>query len=126
MNCWRRTKLLFAFLFLVLPSYSRAQEPADAPIHAVIDIKHADLTVAPVSANWPSYNGDYTGRRFSILSQITPANVSTLKAQWVFHAPRADMLEVTPVVVNGVMFITSANDAYAADARTGRTIWHYS
>jgi len=92
----------------------------------VIDVTHKDLLVAPVAANWPSYNGDYTGRRFTSLSQITPSNVETLRAQWVFHAAKSDSLEVTPVVVNGVMFVTAANDAYAVDARTGRPIWHHA
>ncbi len=115
----------FAFL-LCFANSTRAQGQSDTPISAIIDIKHSDLIVSPVASNWPSYNGDYTGRRYTSLSQITPANVESLRAQWVFHVPRADMLEVTPVVVNGIMFVTSANDAYALDARTGRTIWHYS
>lgn len=80
----------------------------------------------PILSNWPSYNGDESGRRFSGLDQITPQNVSSLRAQWVFHAPNSNSLEGTPVVENGVMFVTSANDAYALDARTGRIIWHYS
>jgi alcohol dehydrogenase (cytochrome c) len=103
-----------------------AQAPADAPVAATLDVSRVDLLVSPVAANWPSYNGDYTGRRYSALNQITRANVEQLRAQWVFHAPNSDILEVTPVVVNGIMFITAANDAYAVDARTGRTIWHYS
>jgi alcohol dehydrogenase (cytochrome c) len=103
-----------------------AQAPADAPIATTLDVGRADLLLSPVGANWPSYNGDYTGRRYSSLKQITLGNVDQLRAQWVFHAPNSDILELTPVVVNGVMFITAANDAYAVDARTGRTIWHYS
>lgn len=75
--------------------------------------------------NWPTYHGDYTGRRYSGLSQITPANVSRLAAQWVFHSPNSDNLEGTPIVVDGLLFMTSANDAFALDARTGRTVWHY-
>src|SRR2546430_17068413 len=43
-----------------------------------------------------------------------------------FHAPNSNSLEVTPVVFDGLMFVTSANDAYALDAQTGRVIWHYS
>ena len=43
----------------------------------------------------------------------------------MFHSSNSNRLEVTPVVVNGVMFVTSANDTYALDARTGRTIWHH-
>jgi alcohol dehydrogenase (cytochrome c) len=110
----------------LLPCFANAQAGQDSPEATFIDVSHADLSVAPPAANWPSYNGDYTGRRFSGLSQITPANVNQLRAQWVFHVRNSDSLEVTPVVVNGVMFVTAANDAYALDAQTGRTIWHAS
>lgn len=82
--------------------------------------------VAPTNANWPSYNGDYSGRRFTGLAEITPHNVGKLQAQWVFHSPNSTNLEGTPVVANGVLFMTSANDALAIDARTGRLIWRYS
>jgi alcohol dehydrogenase (cytochrome c) len=89
-----------------------------------IDVRPADLAAHPPGANWLSYNGDFTGRRYSSLSQITPDNVGQLRTQWVFHARNSDRLEVTPVVINGTMFVTSANDTYALDARTGRVIWH--
>ncbi|HEY7212278.1 MAG TPA: PQQ-dependent dehydrogenase, methanol/ethanol family [Bryobacteraceae bacterium] len=92
----------------------------------VLNVTPADLSIAPVGAHWPSYNGDYSGRRFSSLAQITRQNVGSLRAQWVFHAQNSSNLEVTPVVADGVMFVTAANDAFALDARTGRTIWHYS
>lgn len=76
--------------------------------------------------DWPTYNGDYTGRRYSGLVQITPANVGQLRAAWVFHSRNAGTLEVTPVVINGVMYITASNDAYALDAQDGQLLWHYS
>ena len=98
----------------------------DSTVAAIINVTHADLSAAPPTANWLSYNGDYTGRRYTKLDQITPANVGQLRAQWVFHVRNSDSLETTPVVVNGVMFVTAANDAYALDAQTGRTIWHAS
>ncbi len=75
--------------------------------------------------NWPSYNGDYTGRRFTGLTQITPANASQLQAQWVFHSHNAGTLEATPLVVDGVMYMTGSNDAYAIDAVTGKLLWHH-
>jgi alcohol dehydrogenase (cytochrome c) len=82
--------------------------------------------VAPPGANWPSYNGDYSGRRFSALSQINSANVAQLRAQWAFHGKASSDLEVTPVAVDGILFISAANDVYAVDARDGRTLWHYA
>ena len=93
---------------------------------ASIDITSSDLLVSPVGANWPSYNGDYSGKRFSSLAQITRDNVSSLRAQWVFHSPNSNNLQGTPIVADGLLFMTSANDAYALDAATGRTLWHYA
>ena len=90
------------------------------------ELHGADLLVSPSNANWPSYHGDYTGRRYSALDQITPQNVGQLRAQWVFHSRNSNNLEGTPLVANGLMFMTSANDAFALDARTGRLIWHYA
>ena len=91
-----------------------------------IDVSHEDLVVQPPAANWSSYNGDYTGRRYSALAQINAGNVGQLRAQWVFHAQNTDRLEVTPIVIDGTMFVTAANDAFALDAQTGRVVWHYS
>jgi alcohol dehydrogenase (cytochrome c) len=97
----------------------------DGPISTLLDVEPAELR-SPAAANWLSYHGDYTGRRYTALREIDPSNVGQLRAEWVFHATGADDLEVTPVVVNGVMFLTAQNDAFALDARTGREIWHYS
>jgi alcohol dehydrogenase (cytochrome c) len=115
-----------AILCGVFAAGSYAQGPTDSAVAASINISEADLNISPAGANWPSYNGDYTGRRYSGLDQITASNINELRAQWVFHAAGTGSLEVTPVAVNGVMFVTAANDAYALDARTGRTIWHSS
>lgn len=105
---------------------AQAQTPGNVSVSTSIQVTSEALAAQPVSANWLSYNGDYTGRRFSSLAQITPKNVEQLRAQWVFHAPNSNSLEVTPVVYDGLMFVTSANDAFALDAQTGRVIWHYS
>jgi alcohol dehydrogenase (cytochrome c) len=126
-----RCAILAAAACLVLPSLSprltRAQTPpTQNSVSAEIDVDPDDLAVKPAAANWPSYNGDYTGRRYSALNQITPENVGQLRAQWVFHLPRSSELEVTPVVIDGIMLVTAANDAYAVDARTGRQIWHHT
>ena len=93
------------------------------PVSAKVDVNQSDLLAKPVGANWTSYNGDYTGQRYSSLSQINRDNVDRLRAQWVFHSSNSQFLEVTPVVINGVMYVTSANDAYALDARTGGVLW---
>jgi alcohol dehydrogenase (cytochrome c) len=83
-------------------------------------------TQAGTQENWPTYNGDYTGRRFTGLTQITPQNARHLQAQWVFHARTPGVLEATPVVVDGIMYFTGSNDAFALNAQTGQLLWHYA
>lgn len=109
---------------VLLPAGSASSDKNSLSIN--IDVPPEELLVKPVGANWPSYNGDYSGRRFSSLKQINKDNVGQLRADWVFHAPNSSALEVTPVVHEGLMFVTSANDAYALDAQMGRVVWHYS
>ncbi len=109
-----------------LGSAVAAAQEREAPVSVNLDVPPPQLLVAPPAQDWPSYNGDYTGRRYSQLDQITPENVHRLRAQWVFHSPNSSDLEVTPVEIGGVMYVTSSNDAFALDARTGRVVWHYS
>jgi len=121
MNLWRTTALALASI----PNcFIAAQENRGASIF--IDVAPAELQSRSLDANWLTYNGDYSGRRYSTLSQINVNNVVQLRAEWVFHAANSDRLEVTPVVVGGIMFATAANDTFALDARDGRTIWHHS
>ncbi|HEY6180764.1 MAG TPA: PQQ-binding-like beta-propeller repeat protein, partial [Terriglobales bacterium] len=110
---------------ILLVCLTGAAEPADQPtqVSAAVDVLPADLTARQLGANWVSYNGDYSGKRFSSLSQISTSNVNQLQAQWVFHTNNSDRMEVTPVVVNGVMFVTAGNETYSLDATTGREIW---
>ena len=74
---------------------------------------------------WPEYNGDRGGNRYTTLDQITPANVSRLGPKWIYTLPNTNGLETTPVVVDGIMYVTGGNDCYALDAGTGRQVWHY-
>ena len=77
-------------------------------------------------SRWLTYSGDYTGQRFSPLTQITPATASQLAAQWTFQTGVVNKFEATPLVLDGVLYVTGAlNHAWAIDARSGRQIWHY-
>jgi alcohol dehydrogenase (cytochrome c) len=76
-------------------------------------------------ADWPGYNGDPGGNRYTTLSQITKANVAQLAPKWIFTLPNASRLQVTPVVAGGIMYVPVANECYALDAGSGREIWHY-
>jgi alcohol dehydrogenase (cytochrome c) len=129
-NFWnistRRLRSCIVLLCGCFATFAAAQEKTGTAISAPIDVRHEDLVVEPPGANWISYNGDYSGRRYTSLAQITPDNAAQLRAQWIFHIRDSNELEVTPVVVNGIMFVTAANDAFALDARTGRQIWQYS
>jgi alcohol dehydrogenase (cytochrome c) len=75
--------------------------------------------------DWSSYNGDVGGNRYSKLDQIRKSNVARLTPRWMFTMSDAPYLEVTPVVVEGIMYVTSANQCYALDAGTGRELWHF-
>jgi alcohol dehydrogenase (cytochrome c) len=122
---WKKSRLclvLALWKVVALP----AQDPGMTSVSTAIDVQPARLLANPIGGNWLSYNGDYTGRRYSILHEVSTSNVAQLRAQWVFHAPNSSSLEVTPVVVDGIMFVTAANDAFALDAQSGRTLWHYS
>ena len=76
--------------------------------------------------NWLTYSGNYASTRFTPLAQITPANVRNLKLQWVYQAPVAGNWQTTPLVVDGIMYLTQRlNDVVALDAATGRAFWIY-
>jgi alcohol dehydrogenase (cytochrome c) len=73
--------------------------------------------------NWLTYSGNYQGHRYSPLKQLTPANVAGLRVKWVHQFPEGGRMQVSPLVVDGVMYITGPNFAKAVDARTGRSFW---
>ena len=76
-------------------------------------------------ADWPTYHGDPSGNRYSKLTQIDKSNVSRLAPKWIFPIPNVAMVENTPLVINGLMYVSSANECWALDAGTGRLVWHY-
>jgi alcohol dehydrogenase (cytochrome c) len=121
------TAKVFTFLFLTFIGRGLLVngQQSQSPVTAAPDVSEEDLVAQPVGANWTSYNGDYTGRRYSSLHEIDTRNVAKLRASWIFHPGNSQSLEATPVVFHGVMYVTSANDVFALDARTGRAVWHY-
>ncbi|MEO8051810.1 MAG: PQQ-binding-like beta-propeller repeat protein, partial [Acidobacteriota bacterium] len=74
---------------------------------------------------WAGYNGGPGGNRYTTLSQITQENVGRLGPKWVFSLPNTTRLQVTPSVVDGIMYVAGPNECYALDAGSGRQIWHY-
>jgi alcohol dehydrogenase (cytochrome c) len=76
--------------------------------------------------NFLQTNGNYAQTRFHPASQISTANVKNLHTAWIFQTDTLDTLETSPIVVNGVMFVTTAFDhVYALNAKTGEQIWEY-
>jgi PQQ-dependent dehydrogenase (methanol/ethanol family) len=96
----------------------------------------------PKPGEWLTYNGKLSGNRYSELTQINITNVHQLTLKWIFSAPlwknllphtnyfvenmRYFGLETTPVVADGIMYVTGPNAAFALDPLTGREIWEYS
>jgi len=74
---------------------------------------------------WLTYSGNYQGHRYSQLAQITPANVARLHTVWVYQTQN-NRTEVSPVVVDGVMYVTEANNVTALDIHTGRSLWSWT
>ena len=110
-------------------------------------LEPASLLKMPTDA-WPSYHGDYSGRRYSTLTQINSDNVKNLALAWVYRLNTSQALAViggegpdvppaaangfgpptikaTPLMVNGVLYFSSPDHVWAVDARTGREQWHY-
>jgi alcohol dehydrogenase (cytochrome c) len=96
------------------------------PLHARQVSFDRILQAAAEPQNWLTYSGGYFSQRHSALRQITPGNAKNLEQQWVFQAESLEKFETTPLVVDGIMYLTQApSDAVALDARTGRVFWIY-
>jgi alcohol dehydrogenase (cytochrome c) len=77
-------------------------------------------------ANWLMYSGSYNSWRYSRLDQINAQNAARLKLKWVYQMRTEEKVESTPLVVNGIMYVTRPeNDIIALDAETGRQLWVY-
>src|SRR5437762_9225881 len=85
----------------------------------------------PGTDSWPSYNGDYSGRRYSTLTKINDGNIAALSLGWVYRmnpgsGGNPGSIKGTPLQVNGVIYLTAPDHVWALDARTGREIWHFA
>ena len=108
------TLLVFPLLLaLVLHVPSAAAQGLDAA-----------AMLKPPTDTWPTYNGSYSGGRFSPLDQINSSNVASLSLAWVFH-PHSPTIKSTPLEVNGILYFSVPENVWAVDARYGREIWHY-
>jgi len=85
-----------------------------------------DDLVKPKPGEWPTYNGRLDANRHSPLDQINTSNVSTLVLKWTHEMGGTRALQMTPLVVDGVMYVAAVNEVRALDARTGQQIWQFS
>ncbi len=119
-----------------------AKVPEPAPAPAAAAPAHATVTQAPAPAanvtqamlngaakdskNFLGTNGDYDQQRFYPAKQITRGNVKNLHVAWIFQTDIRESLETSPIVVDGVMYVTTSFDhVYALNAKTGEMYWHY-
>ncbi len=111
-------RIAFALSFLAAAAFAQTLDPAK-------------LTKAPTDS-WPSFNGDYSGRRFSPLTGVRADNVNALSLGWVHrinvtnNSTFPGTIKSSPVVVDGVMYFTIPDHVWAIDARTGRELWHHT
>jgi alcohol dehydrogenase (cytochrome c) len=85
----------------------------------------ASLVNRPTDS-WPTANGDYTGDRHSPLTQITTANIEDLNLAWAWEPGMNVSLKATPILVDGVIYMSAPDNLWAIDARSGRQVWHYA
>ncbi len=98
---------------------------ATAAVAFTQDLSPQSLAKPPVNS-WPTYNGDYSGRRHSSLSQITSANAAQLSLAWAFQTNEPGPVKASPLLWNGVLYLTIPDHVWAVDAITGREIWQYT
>jgi len=98
---------------------------SDKRIHLLRKAEAGKFREVTSEVNWPTYNGNVGGNRYTTLTQITKANVKHVAPRWTFTIPGVSGLQGTPIVVDGVMYVTSANQCYALDAGSGRIVWHF-
>lgn len=125
---WPALPCLFLVPFLAMQHPSMAQRAEAQPIYADPQTVTQDMLAAPSGDgnNFLHPNNDYGQTRRFTGRQIDVSNVSTLRPAWIFQTEIKAPLETTPIVVNGVMYVTTAfNHVYALDARSGRRIWHF-
>jgi alcohol dehydrogenase (cytochrome c) len=94
-----------ALLALAFGAIVVAQEPRDA---------------------WTTYHGDHTGQRHSALAQITPANVHQVTLAWAFATGQTQPIKATPILANGVIYVTTPDNVWAIDARSAHQLWKYT
>ncbi|MDP2620519.1 MAG: PQQ-binding-like beta-propeller repeat protein [Hyphomicrobiales bacterium] len=127
---WQGTYIAMAGLvgFVLSQTGLNAQEGEKGTLYGDMGTVTQDLLsrAAGDGNNFLHTNGNYSQTRFYPNRQINVSNVSKLRPAWIFQTEIVETMETTPIVVNGIMYVTTAFDhVHALDARTGAEIWHY-
>ncbi len=75
--------------------------------------------------NWLTYSGSYSSQRYSLLDKINTENVKSLTLKWVYRPQTSVKMELTPLVVDGILYAVQGNEVAAIDAATGRKFWTF-
>jgi alcohol dehydrogenase (cytochrome c) len=123
----KRYALLALLVFSIPASAAQEQQETNAPAPSFDPVTPERLlNAADEPENWLMYSGDYYSQRYSGLSQINRRNAGELEMEWAFQLSALDRAETTPLVVDGVMFVTEApSNVIALDAATGSQYWRY-
>jgi PQQ-dependent dehydrogenase (methanol/ethanol family) len=116
------------FALLAFSGTAAAQEVKKATLYGDMSTVTQDMLnrAAGDGNNFLHTNGNYSQTRFYPNRQINVDNVKGLRPAWIFQTDVVETMETTPIVVNGIMYVTTAFDhVYALDARTGEQLWHY-
>lgn len=118
---------LLGAALLILVSCGGLPTPATSSQTALLPADSALRQAMAEDSAWPSYGRDYTNRRYSSLAQIDSANVAQLKIAWRYRTGIPHAFETSPVIVDGVMYIsTPLSHVVALDAANGRKRWEYA
>ena len=128
-----RTMLLAGAMALPLAGVATAQETGggggagNAAAPAIPNVSQSMLNnAAKDSKNFLATNGNYHQTRFHPADEITTKNVKGLHVAWIFQTDVRELMETSPIVVDGVMYVTTSFDhLYAINAKTGEQLWHY-
>ncbi|HKW33935.1 MAG TPA: acido-empty-quinoprotein group A [Candidatus Acidoferrum sp.] len=121
-----RRRFLFvasAALLLALQGVARAQGADGRAADPILD---SATLLKPPADSWPMYHGTYSGLHHSKLVQITPANVYQLTLAWAFDTHQTAEIKSTPILFNGILYVTTPDNVWALDARSSNVIWHYT
>ena len=121
-------RIALFFLLTVFVGQNQAQQLLQAPVTPAFTPVSWErlMNAADEPENWLMYSATLDAQRHSRLTQVNTGNVSNLELKWAYQIPEIDRAETTPLVVDGIMFITEApSNLVAVDAVTGRQYWRY-